>query len=120
LNVFKWLALCCISSAALGEDVFLVTVEAADPIFTASAKEKVLNQLVGTCIDNGKEDELIIAVRYGAIYNWSAELWIGPRIVPLTPTPDLIYSGVRLKLGDLFTKDQANSMKVVITRGILK
>jgi hypothetical protein len=112
----NWLVLCCISAAAFSEEVFLIDVRAADPLLTPKAKDQVV--VIG--IDNGKDDELIIAVRYGGIYEWSAELRIGPRIVPLKPTPDLLYSGTRMKLGDAFTKEDAKLMTLVITSGIFK
>lgn len=98
----------------------MVNVETHDPLFAEQAKDKILRQMIATCIDNGSDDELIITVRYGAIYAWSAELWVGPRIIQLQPTPDLLYSGIRLKLGNAFTKENEKNMKVVITKGILK
>ncbi len=116
VNAARLLILGCALGVGTGaEEVFPIPVWYADPLFSA----KLNQRLVVTAIDNGDQDEVVIVMPNGGIYEFRAELRIGPRIIPLN-VHDLLFSGIRLKVGDAFTKDEKSSMSLAVTNAFLK
>lgn len=112
---FRLITLLAVQTIIVAEDIFVVPVRGHDEEWSRKFSERL--QVVA--INNGEQDELIIAIRYGGFYEWSAELLVGPRVIPLT-VQDLLYSGIRVQVGNAFTKAQASTLCLRVKGGMLK